>query len=322
MPKLVKFKWFTHRWITFLLFTVVFALFFIIGIGTSEVIERRLPPPESYTNMILGEKGPTGGFNQPHYVALHGDLVYVADSGNNLIQVFNEQGEYKFSFGQKGIQPGQFDFPDGIAISPKGEIFIGEIGNMRIQVFSNQGKYLREFKTHRPFKPGVMVFKDEDLYVADLSHQQVLVYGNQGELKLAFGQPGQSDGEFAFPSGIYPTSTEIYIADTNNCRIQVFDLTGKFLRKFGDKQEGPDSLNLPVGLGGLGSQIFVVDTFKHQIRVFTPQGKEAFTVGVRGIKDREFNFPEGLVVNPKGLLYVVDTGNNRVEVLSLTALNK
>jgi DNA-binding beta-propeller fold protein YncE len=319
-------KLLAHKYITLLLFLVVLGLFFFISLETSKIVGDRLPPPESFTNVIIGEASPKGGLNQPHYLAVadNGD-IYVADSGNNAVEVFDRNGKYQFSFGTEGKGPGQFSFPDGIAVSPKDEVYVGEIDNLRIQVFSLKGKFLREFKTHRPFKPGVMLFdKSGDLYVVDLSHQQLVVYSQNDELKLAFGSPGKGEGELAFPSGIYTTSSEIYVSDTNNGRIQVFSKEGKFLRGFGDIKEGPDSVILPVGIGGFGSQIYVVDTFdpKHSIKVFTPQGKVVYTIGSKGLNDREFNLPEGLVVDGKGLLYVADTGNNRVQVMSLSAQNK
>ncbi|HWJ02514.1 MAG TPA: 6-bladed beta-propeller [Verrucomicrobiae bacterium] len=319
-------KLLSHKRITFILFLTVLAMFFFISVETSKIVGERLPPPESYTNVIVGESTPKGGFNQPHYLALadNGNM-YVADSGNNAVQVLDRNGKFLFSFGAEGKGPGQLSFPDGIAISPKDEVYVGEIDNQRIQVFSLKGKFLREFRPHRPFKPGAMLFdKTGDLYVADLSHQQVVIFNQNDALKLAFGQPGRGEGELAFPSGIYPTASEIFVSDTNNGRIQVFTKEGKYLRSFGDQKEGPDSLILPVGIGGFGSQIYVVDTFdsKHSIKVFNPQGKVVYTIGSKGLKDREFNLPEGLAVDAKGLLYIADTGNNRVQVLSLSAQNK
>ena len=44
------------------------------------------------------------------------NTMYVTDSGNNLIQVFDMQGNYKTQFGVEGAMLSQFDFPYGIAI--------------------------------------------------------------------------------------------------------------------------------------------------------------------------------------------------------------
>jgi len=259
--------------------------------------------------------------SQPQYVAVGPDsLIYVADSGNNQVKAFTLSGELKFSFGQKGNGPGEFDFPDGVAVAPNGDIYVGEIGNQRVQVFTPTGTFLKQFKTQRPFKPGVMVFEGSDLFIADLTHQQIVKYGLDGQLKLAFGEPGSDPGQLAFPSGIYPSESEIFVSDSNNGRIEVFDHTGRFLRKFGDSPSGMDSLTLPVGIVGIGNQLFVVDTFSHKIKVFTKEGKAVYSIGEKGIQERQFNFPEGLAVDSRGILYVADSGNNRIQALSLKAL--
>lgn len=293
---------------SYILAGVLGALFFFVSMQVTAAVST-------------GAKGPTSPkatFNAPHYVAIapNGN-VYVADSGNNMVRVFDYNGNSKFNFGTKGSLPGQMEYPDGIAISPSGEVFVGEIGNQRIQVFSLDGKYLREFKTHRKYKPGVIVFDRTDLYVADLTHQEIAVYGQNGKLKTAIGKPGSGDGELAFPSGIYIRDNLIFVADSNNSRIQVFNRNGGYVKKIGDSSAGPDSTVLPVGIGGYGNQIYVVDAFTHQVKVFGLDGKSKSTYGSIGTTVGKFSFPEGLTVDAKGFLYVVDTGNNRVQVISL-----
>jgi DNA-binding beta-propeller fold protein YncE len=44
-----------------------------------------------------------------------------------------------------GTGNGQFDFPRGIEIDPKGNVFVADSGNDRIQKFTNTGKYIRQW---------------------------------------------------------------------------------------------------------------------------------------------------------------------------------
>lgn len=45
--------------------------------------------------------------------------VYVTDSSNNRVCVFDTHGGFKFAFGDEGFQAGQFKLPRGIAIDQK-----------------------------------------------------------------------------------------------------------------------------------------------------------------------------------------------------------
>ncbi|MEZ5384913.1 MAG: hypothetical protein R3F13_05305 [Prosthecobacter sp.] len=69
----------------------------------------------------------------------HGRLWITAVSGR--VQCFTREGKYLGGFGDtQGTEPGQFYAPHGIAISPRGEIFVVDSYNHRIQKFEIVGK--------------------------------------------------------------------------------------------------------------------------------------------------------------------------------------
>lgn len=51
-----------------------------------------------------------------------------------LCQVFDRDGNFKFSFGSNGEGNGQFNAPTGVAIDEKGNMLVADWGNSRIQV--------------------------------------------------------------------------------------------------------------------------------------------------------------------------------------------
>ena len=57
-----------------------------------------------------------GAFDSPTGIAVSGDRVYIADSGNHRIKVFDVHGTPLFAFGRPGTGEGQFDHPAGIAM--------------------------------------------------------------------------------------------------------------------------------------------------------------------------------------------------------------
>jgi DNA-binding beta-propeller fold protein YncE len=62
--------------------------------------------------------------------------IYVADSSNNRVQVFNSSGVFQSTFGSFGSGNGQFISPSGIAVGSGGSIYVTDNNNDRVQVFS------------------------------------------------------------------------------------------------------------------------------------------------------------------------------------------
>ena len=61
--------------------------------------------------------------------------VYVADSWNHRIQVFDPQGRFLRKWGTEGEENGQFADPKGLATDGDGNVYVADSGNHRIQVF-------------------------------------------------------------------------------------------------------------------------------------------------------------------------------------------
>lgn len=68
--------------------------------------------------------------------------LYVVDSEENRVQVYDFNGSYIFSWGSGGENAGEFNNPTDIAIDMTGRIFIADTGNKRVQVFNAVGQYI------------------------------------------------------------------------------------------------------------------------------------------------------------------------------------
>src|SRR5918994_2185492 len=79
-------------------------------------------------------------FSSPESIALdQAGNVYVADTGNNRIQVFSSNGTFESVVGRYGARNGTFNNPEGIAVDQAGNVYVADTGNNRIQVFSSNG---------------------------------------------------------------------------------------------------------------------------------------------------------------------------------------
>lgn len=86
----------------------------------------------------------TGLFFGPRGLAVLEDEIYVADTGNERIQVFSKDGTFLRTFGGFGTGGGQLQEPTDIAAGPDGYLYVADSGNGRLVVFSPQGEVVRE----------------------------------------------------------------------------------------------------------------------------------------------------------------------------------
>ncbi|MFI5037790.1 MAG: hypothetical protein ACHP93_04865, partial [Solirubrobacterales bacterium] len=73
-------------------------------------------------------------------IAVAGNYVYVADSGNNRIQRFALDGSEAMQWGTKGSGPGQFSYPRGVAANGS-EVLVADDDNYRIEKFDPNGAF-------------------------------------------------------------------------------------------------------------------------------------------------------------------------------------
>ena len=106
---------------------------------------------------------------------------------------------------------------------------------------------------------------------------------------------------------------EVVTIDKGNKEVIIFDKDLKLIRTFG--QGSRDSkLNDPVGVAVGHNVIAVSDFGDHGVKKFSLQGDYLSKFGSHGSEDGQFYYPQGLCFNSKGLLYVVDYYNCRVQV--------
>jgi sugar lactone lactonase YvrE len=84
-----------------------------------------------------------GNFGAPQGVALDKDgNVYVTDTLNNRVEIFDADGNFISLFGKHGDGPGYFARPKGIAVDGDGHIWVADEMEDRLQVFNREGQLL------------------------------------------------------------------------------------------------------------------------------------------------------------------------------------
>ena len=192
--------------------------------------------PEGKLLMTLGTKNRPSPrwsgqpFSTPSNVAVSpvtGD-IYVADGDSNCsIHKFSPDGRHILSWGQPGIDPGQFIRPHDVLIDKDDNVYVCSKHANRIQVFDPNGKFLAIW--NNIYTPNAMCLDSEgNLFVAeegDLDSdgpgglgRRVSVYNLEGKLLTRLGDPkeGEEPGQFITPHGAAVDShDDVYISEVS-----------------------------------------------------------------------------------------------------------
>lgn len=140
--------------------------------------------------------------------------------------MFDSNGNFLFTFGEEGTLPGQFMFPNRVAIDAAGRIFVADGGNDRIQVFDPDGAYLRAIGSSGALVGQFNFVTDIEfddagrLYAVDHDNALVQVFDPTGEFLFVFSH------ELDEPIGLDVDAKAglVYVADAGADEIKVFDL--------------------------------------------------------------------------------------------------
>lgn len=322
---------------------LAYILFFILPKGTGLVVSQ--PSTSGKLKFLFSIYGPGGGknpyFRKPMSVATDKDKnIYVSDTGNNRVCVFDGTGRFLFEFGDVGVaypsagtkanwKPGTFNFPYGIDVDKEtGNIFVADMMNKRIQIFDGGGRFLDWFPkkpyggTANDIFPTDIAVEKGKVYVCN--PYQVVIFDKNGKYINDFGMPGNRNGQFDRPNGIdVGADGTIFVSDCNNLRIQTFSPDGKFKWSYG-KKVGIDThakgrlFGLPRNIAvGPDGNVYLSDAFHFQIKVLSPTGKLLAAMGKRGAEGGTFNYPNGIELTHDSTIYVADKENNRVQAIKL-----
>jgi sugar lactone lactonase YvrE len=320
-------------------------------LGRSEALPGVAGEPIAGVQRVWEVYGPGEGesprFAGPMGVAVGtDDRIYVTDSGNNRVCVFDVRGRFQFEFGGFGVakpspgspatyDPGELNYPVGIDVDEEGNVYVASFYNDSIEVYDADGTPLRRFPD-----PGTVVgrggsgyggrgiavtdvaVRDGHVYATDT--YQVLVFTLDGELVDQWGKPGTGPGDLDHPNGIAVSEDgrAVYVSDSNHARVTAFSVDGTVLWQVGALPEGTSAesgaeLQLPRGIEVMpDGSLLVVDAFGFDLVRISADGEVLARYGERGVECGQWNFANDASA-VRGFVLVADKGNGRIQLVRL-----
>ncbi len=217
--------------------------------------------------------------------------VYVADTHEYRIAIFDAQGGWLGEWGSYGIGPGEFIYPTDIAfrVDDSGaidRIYVSEYGgNDRISAFDADRNFLFAFdgsdgESSFPFaRPQSIVFdqKHDELIVTDSSNHRIGRFTADGELIAWIGRddrlPGDALGEFRYPYGLAMLDGgDVLITEFGGNSVQrLSPQSGEIRGVYGGAGFELGQLRTPWGVAVDGRRAFVLDSGNNRVIMFDPE---------------------------------------------------
>nr|XP_006823236.1 PREDICTED: E3 ubiquitin-protein ligase TRIM71-like [Saccoglossus kowalevskii] len=157
---------------------------------------------------------------------------------------------------------------------------------------------------------GLTVNKHGDFVTANGGANSVSIHDRDGHYKQSFTFTGQFVKPFR-PCDIAISDDKMFMLDDNNRHVVVSEDNGKFIRCFGSVE-----IDCPCGIAinPVTKHVYVSEKNKDCIRKYTHSGRYINSFGRRGTKQGQFRKPFYLACNSKGVVYVADRDNDRIQV--------
>jgi len=216
--------------------------------------------------------------NLPMGISIKNNRVYIADTGNARISVFNLQGEFLRIISLK---------PVNHSITP--------VEPVSLLIMNNK-----------------IIWSDRK------NHQLCAVKIDSGKTLKCWGEKGEAKGQFRYPYQLSSDDQDyLFSIDVLNARVQAFTPKGQHymtIGQFGVNTTG--SLFRPNGLAlHEDKQILVSDAYLGTISIFQ-DGRPMGLLTDSNAEKLLFNSPTSLTLH-KDKLYITDTLNNSIEIYKL-----
>ncbi len=280
-------------------------------VGTSRSQASTAPPLER----VIDEWPAASLFNNPSGVAVAGNGdIFVADTNNDRVQVFDNAGNFLRQWGSSGTADGEFNGPFDLSVDSSGNVYVVDTGNDRIGKFDSVGNSLLSW---------AIVGDGDPTSIAEDAAGDAIYVGVKGgpgsrieqfDDTGAFVQQFDGSGILRDPEGIaVGPSGNVFVIDAATEDLEEFSSDGTLVNgvsssAFADPQA--------VAVDAAGD-VFVLTGFNDQIAAFDSSLMPLRSFGAAGVRDIDASFPRGLALDQAGDFYVADTGSNRIDVLDV-----
>lgn len=254
-----------------------------------------------------------GGLSYPNGIAKDAaGNIWVADTGHSQVKQFSPSGSLIRTIGGEGGGDGQFYYPNDVAVDPSGNIWVADSSNHRIQKFSSTGTFLQMVNRYDIGYPvGLIVAITADsmgnIWVADETHHTIFKLNPSGVLLDGV------YGDYQVNYGMTAAGTNVWVCG----RIGVYEYDAN-LNVTGSLNDFLPENCLPRKLAiDRNGNFWMTSSQGAPVVELSGSGQFIQSFGSLGAANGQFRNAWGIAIDDSGNLWIVDSGNGRIEVFKV-----
>ena len=233
-------------------------------------------------------------------------LIYIADWGNNRIQVVSFEGKFLKIFGQDILKE-----PWGIAVTEDNVFITDKSLHALLQFMKKDCKLVKGIGTkgagegQLDFPQGLCSDYNGDVYVTEPLNNRVSVFSKQLQFLKCLGTQ-----QLKTPVDVKVTPNSLVILDRSPDCIHFYSRSGDLLSSC--VTQGKDGMVYQPYFFCLDTagNILITDKLLDDVKILSPSGHLIHKIGKEGHARGEFNFPQGICVSELGTIFVISWNIN------------
>jgi DNA-binding beta-propeller fold protein YncE len=234
--------------------------------------------------------------------------VYVADTNEDRIQVFDRDGRFLRAWAGSGLLPGQLQLPHDLALDAQNNVYVADTFNRRIQVFTAGGELLRIF--HRELYDFGLIngidVENGQVFALDATRDRVYIMdlfgGGPSPVQPGyFSVPYPGDAQALAVSG----DSDIYVLSLHHATVTKFNWRGERVLEWGAPGRGPGEFDAPERIEtDTAGNVYVAERANFRVQKFDANGTLLTLWGTAGDSPGQFGYISSLAASADGRIYV------------------
>jgi tripartite motif-containing protein 71 len=301
----------------------------ILIVGYISLSAEELIQPEIHLNNVVQGYSDKQSFGNPTGIFLDPFKreIYLADSGNHQIGIFDIKGVSLWAFkhwvtdSRTGTRA--LGDPHSLVVTNDGDIIVSDNKADYLDIFDYRGDFLsridpKDYPDMSPFRGAVLALdKTGNLYIGtQIEKSEIIKLDPAYQLIMRFGQKGDQPGDFDNISGIWVESDgSILVTDALATPIlKKYSQNGEFLAGFGEHSIEKNDFSFPSGvITTAGGRIWIVDQLRQVVKCISEKGEYITMIGGFGNAPGDMCYPSAAASDGDSLLIVAEKNGNRFQ---------
>jgi len=294
--------------------------------GWPVLAEVQPATPPALVQIVTGT-GPNQPFRNPRHIFCDPATgeVFVADSGNHRVVIFDRDGTPVYSFTHTVWRDGRYvpGEPLSLVATPDGTIFLLDALSIDVAVLDYRGTPVDRIQPARllgdsGFRPLALALTPEgEVAVLGMSRERGVVLILSPDLRSRRTVRLGETGQLVKPTGFWVDGRHrFYVTDMSAAAaVQVFTAGGERVLAFGKHDSGWGNFSLPTGIAVQDDgRIWVVDMIRQVVSRFDADGRFETYIGGKGSGPGSMAYPSAVAWYPPGRIYVLEKVGCRYQV--------